>query len=99
MPRTANGKLDRAALPAPGLHRDGGGRAPRDPREAVLCELFADLLGLPEVGIDDDFFSLGGDSIMSIQLVGRARVAGLVSLRARCSTSAPRPGWWPSPAP
>ena len=52
-------------------------RAPRTAQEAVLCGLFAELLRLPRVGIDDNFFALGGDSIVSIQLVSRARRAGL----------------------
>ncbi|MFI8462013.1 amino acid adenylation domain-containing protein [Kitasatospora sp. NPDC085464] len=80
LPLTLNGKLDRRALPAPvyGADRDGaGGRGPRTEREKALCALFADVLGLDEAGIDDSFFDLGGDSIMSIQLVSRARRAGL----------------------
>ena len=52
-------------------------RAPRTPAEAILSELFAEVLGLARVGIDDNFFELGGDSIVSIQLVSRARRAGL----------------------
>ncbi|MFB4300560.1 amino acid adenylation domain-containing protein [Actinomadura sp. NTSP31] len=76
LPLTPNGKLDRAALPAPEVRVSG--RAPRDAREEVFCGLFADVLGLDRVGIDDNFFELGGDSISSIQLVNRARKAGLV---------------------
>ncbi|SCF49033.1 non-ribosomal peptide synthase domain TIGR01720/amino acid adenylation domain-containing protein [Micromonospora matsumotoense] len=78
LPVSVNGKLDRAALPAPEFTADGGGRTPRTPREKLLCDVFAEVLGVPTVGIDDDFFALGGDSIMSMQLAGRARVAGLV---------------------
>ncbi|RSS34450.1 amino acid adenylation domain-containing protein [Streptomyces sp. WAC08241] len=80
LPLTLNGKLDRRALPAPayGADRDGAGRrGPRTEREKALCALFADVLGLDDAGIDDSFFDLGGDSIMSIQLVSRARRAGL----------------------
>ncbi|MFD8789155.1 condensation domain-containing protein, partial [Kitasatospora sp. NPDC059599] len=77
LPLTINGKLDRAALPAPDFTTITSNRAPRNDRERVLCELFADVLNLPRVGIDDRFFDLGGDSIVSIQLVSRAREAGL----------------------
>src|SRR5256712_7345160 len=77
LPLTANGKLDRGALPAPEV-RAGVLRLARSPREELLCGLFAEVLGLERVGIDDNFFALGGDSIVSIQLVSRARKAGLV---------------------
>src|ERR1700736_2168739 len=79
LPLTPNGKLDRKALPAPdfGVTNDSW-LAPRTPREELLCLLFAETLGLPRVGIEDSFFELGGDSISSIQLVSRARKAGLV---------------------
>ena len=53
-------------------------RLPRSPQEELLCGLFAEVLGLERVGIDDNFFELGGDSIVSIQLVSRARRAGLL---------------------
>ncbi|TDV53609.1 non-ribosomal peptide synthetase [Actinophytocola oryzae] len=72
IPRTTNGKLDRAALPAPESTAVSG-RAPRDHREAVLCGLFAELLGIDEVGIDDDFFSLGGHSLLVAKLINRVR--------------------------
>ncbi|MEW2528658.1 amino acid adenylation domain-containing protein [Streptomyces sp. NPDC047071] len=78
LPLTANGKLDRAALPAPDLAGPATGRAPRTPAETVLCALYADVLGLQRVGADDSFFALGGDSISSMQLASRARRAGLV---------------------
>src|SRR5262249_11828096 len=72
-----NGKLDRRALPAPDLTPQVV-RSPRTPQEEVLCALYAEVLGVERVGIDDDFFALGGDSITSIQLVSRARKAGVV---------------------
>ena len=78
MPLTPNGKLDRRALPAPVVSSGGERRVPRTPQEEMLCALFAEVLGLAAVGISDNFFELGGDSIISIQLVSRARKAGLV---------------------
>ncbi|AYN30693.1 putative NRPS [Streptomyces albus] len=78
LPLTASGKLDRAALPAPDLAAAAGGTAPRGMREALLTELFAELLGVPGAGAGDSFFALGGDSILSIHLVARARKVGLL---------------------
>ncbi|MEU5032466.1 amino acid adenylation domain-containing protein [Streptomyces milbemycinicus] len=78
LPLTPNGKLDRNALPAPDYTPSATGRAPRTPREQTLRTLFANVLATPNVSIDDSFFDLGGDSIVSIQLVARARAAGLV---------------------
>ncbi|MFJ2747734.1 amino acid adenylation domain-containing protein [Streptomyces sp. NPDC087297] len=78
LPTNVSGKLDRGALPAPELGAAELSRAPRDAREEALCAVFAEVLGLASAGIDDDFFALGGDSIVSIQLVTRARKAGLV---------------------
>jgi non-ribosomal peptide synthase protein (TIGR01720 family) len=76
LPLTANGKLDTSALPAP-RRSDGPGRAPATRREEILRGLFQQVLGLDEVGLDESFFELGGDSIVSIQLVSAARKAGL----------------------
>ncbi|MEU8659791.1 amino acid adenylation domain-containing protein, partial [Actinoplanes philippinensis] len=78
LPTTPSGKLDRASLPAPGRDGPGGRREPRDHAERLLCRLVGELLGVDDVGIDDSFFELGGDSITSIQLVTRARKEGLV---------------------
>ncbi|MGB3443714.1 MAG: amino acid adenylation domain-containing protein, partial [Actinophytocola sp.] len=77
LPVTPNGKLDRAALPEPEFGTHTSGRASATARERLLCDLFAEVLGLPSVGPDDSFFDLGGDSISAIQLTSRARRAGL----------------------
>ncbi|WP_240686850.1 non-ribosomal peptide synthetase [Amycolatopsis suaedae] len=77
LPVMTNGKLDRAALPAPDFGALSTGRPPRDARESTLCDLYAEVLGLDTVGIEDDFFLLGGDSITSIRLVLGAARRGL----------------------
>ncbi|MET8775203.1 amino acid adenylation domain-containing protein [Nocardia sp. NPDC004654] len=79
LPVTANGKIDRAALPEPDFTAGRAEfRAPATDVETTLARLFAEVLGIDTVGADDSFFALGGDSIMSIQLVTRARAAGVV---------------------
>ncbi|MBB4685797.1 non-ribosomal peptide synthetase [Amycolatopsis jiangsuensis] len=77
LPVTTNGKVDRAALPAPDFTGRDGGRPPAPGAEQALAAVFADLLGVASVSADDDFFALGGDSIVSIGLTSRAREAGL----------------------
>ncbi|GAA4489960.1 hypothetical protein GCM10023094_52370 [Rhodococcus olei] len=83
LPLTPNGKLDRKALPAPDWSELTGDVAPRTEREAVLAELFADILHLPSVGVHDNFFDLGGHSMASMQLIGRvrARLGAQLSIR------------------
>ncbi|RVW06542.1 non-ribosomal peptide synthetase [Rhodococcus spongiicola] len=81
-PLTPNGKLDRRALPEPDLAAAAEHVAPRTDLEATLCALIAGVLGLEQVGVTDDFFALGGDSIVAIQLVSQARCEGL-SVSAR----------------
>ncbi|MFC9849461.1 amino acid adenylation domain-containing protein [Streptomyces sp. NPDC060223] len=77
IPVTANGKVDRAALPAPDFAAPLTGRAPATPVEELLCGLFAEVLDLDAVGPEDSFFALGGDSITSMLVVARARRAGV----------------------
>ncbi|MGC0318835.1 amino acid adenylation domain-containing protein [Kitasatospora acidiphila] len=81
IPLTANGKVDRDALPAPSpaeAAEDGGARrAPGTEAEKVLAEAWCQVLGLAEVGIDENFFELGGDSIMAIRVASKVRQAGV----------------------
>ena len=75
LPRTGNGKLDRKALPAPEMTASATSRKPRDQREETLCALYTEILGVPDVGIDDDFFALGGHSLLVTRLISKIRKA------------------------
>ncbi len=77
LPVTANGKLDRKALPQPDAAPQQAFVAPQDALQKALAAIWQDVLGLERVGLEDNFFELGGDSIISIQVVSRARQAGI----------------------
>ena len=77
LPLTSSGKIDRKALPAP-VFAATPFRAPQTQTEEILAGIYAQVLGLERVGVDDSFFDLGGDSILSMQVVARARAAGVL---------------------
>ena len=80
LPVTANGKVDRRALPAPAAFADDASEryvAPRTAVESMLARIWADVLRLERVGVNDNYYELGGDSILAIQIAARARASGL----------------------
>jgi acyl carrier protein len=71
LPLTPNGKIDRRALPAPDFDKTSTYRAPATPRQEALCSIFAEILGVPQIGTDDSFFDLGGQSLLAMRLISR----------------------------
>jgi amino acid adenylation domain-containing protein len=90
LPLTANGKLDRRALPEPPPAGGPAHRDPGSPTERLVAEVWSDLFGVAKVGVDDDFFGLGGHSLLATRTVARLREAAGVDLPMRvvfeCST-------------
>nr|CAC48369.1 peptide synthetase [Amycolatopsis balhimycina DSM 5908] len=92
LPTTPNGKVDRAALPAPEAEDTGraiSGRAPSTPTEIHLAALFAEVLGVSSVGVEDSFFEVGGHSLLATRLVSRIRESLRVRLRVQAFFDAP----------
>lgn len=92
LPTSPNGKVDRAALPTPegaGAGRATSGRAPSTPMEILLAELFAEVLGVSSVGVEESFFDAGGHSLLATRLVSRIRESLHIRLRVQAFFDAP----------
>ncbi|QUQ69281.1 non-ribosomal peptide synthetase [Kutzneria sp. CA-103260] len=89
LPVSPNGKVDRAALPAPETERAASGRLPQTPMEILLAELFAEVLGVSSVGVEDSFFEIGGHSLLATRLVSRIRESLRIRLRVQAFFDAP----------
>ncbi|MEV2203591.1 amino acid adenylation domain-containing protein [Streptomyces fradiae] len=83
LPRTVQGKLDTAALPDPEPPAAAGTVAPRTPTEVVTAQIWAEVLGLAQVGVEDDFFALGGHSLRAVAVASRLRAAFDCPVRVR----------------
>ena len=92
LPVGANGKLDPRALPPPQADVAQEGRPPRTPLESTLADIWCKVLRLPRIGIDDEFFALGGNSIMTIQVCAAARAVGIALTAQAMFGTRPSPG-------
>ena len=89
LPLTSSGKIDRKALPAP-VFAATPFQAPQTQTEEILAGIYAQVLGLDRVGVDDSFFELGGDSILSMQVIAAINTSLIPTCRcAPCSTHHP----------